>query len=113
MSTSEVGNLREAKQWDLADYLETKEDIVGFINACLDEDDLETLWVSLGDIARSKGMTKLSKETGITRDGLYKAFSPGGNPTFLNVVKVLKAFGLHLKIVPDETVEDEDAKKEC
>ena len=53
---------------------------------------------ALGDIARAKGMTQLSKETGITRDGLYKALSPTGNPSFDTVQKVVKAFGLKLDV---------------
>ena len=53
---------------------------------------------ALGDIARAKGMTQLSKETGITRDGLYKALSPTGNPSFDTVQKVIRAFGLKLNV---------------
>ena len=53
---------------------------------------------ALGDIARAKGMTQLAKETGITRDGLYKALSPTGNPSFDTVRKVIKAFGLKLDV---------------
>ena len=53
---------------------------------------------ALGDVARAKGMTQLSKETGITRDGLYKALSPTGNPSFDTVQKVIKAFGLRLDV---------------
>lgn len=51
-----------------------------------------------GDIAREKGMTQLSKETDITRDGLYKALSPTGNPSFDTVQKVVRAFGLKLNV---------------
>lgn len=98
MNTDEPRGLRQATEWDLEDYLDTKDDIIGFMNACLEEDDFETLWASIGDIARSRGMTQLSRETGITRDGLYKAFSPDGNPTFSNVMKVLKALGLRLSV---------------
>ena len=43
-------------------------------------------------------MTQLSRETGITRDGLYKALSPAGNPSFDTVQKVVRAFGLKLDV---------------
>lgn len=49
---------------------------------------------ALGNIARAKGITQLAKKTGITRDGLYKALSPTGNPSFDTVQKVVKALGL-------------------
>jgi probable addiction module antidote protein len=41
-------------------------------------------------------MTALARETGLTREGLYKALSPGGNPEFGTVMKVIRALGLHL-----------------
>jgi len=44
-------------------------------------------------------MTQLAKDTGITRDGLYKALSPGGNPSFDTIQKVLKAFNLRFNVV--------------
>jgi probable addiction module antidote protein len=37
---------------------------------------------------------QLAKETGLTREGLYKALSKDGNPSFGTVLKVLKALGL-------------------
>ncbi|MFR0869537.1 MAG: addiction module antidote protein [Adlercreutzia sp.] len=43
-------------------------------------------------------MTQLAKETGITRDGLYKALSPTGNPSLDTVQKVVKAFGLKIDV---------------
>lgn len=32
-------------------------------------------------------MSQLAKDTGLSREGLYKALSPGGNPTFDTVAK--------------------------
>ena len=52
--------------------------------------------VALGNIARAHGMVQLAKETGLTREGLYKALSAEGNPSLGTVLKVLKAFGLKL-----------------
>ena len=37
---------------------------------------------------------QLAKETGLTREGLYKALSKDGNPSLGTVLKVLKALGL-------------------
>jgi len=51
---------------------------------------------ALGDIARARGMMQLARETGLTREGLYKALSPDGNPSFSTVMKVCKALGLKL-----------------
>jgi len=51
---------------------------------------------ALGDIARAKGMTQVAKETGLSRESLYRALSADGNPSFATVLKVTKALGLRL-----------------
>jgi probable addiction module antidote protein len=52
----------------------------------------------IGDIARSKGMAQLARELNMDRAGLYRSFSPDGNPYFLTVVKVLDNLGFKLSI---------------
>jgi len=52
--------------------------------------------VALDSIARARGMTRLAKETGLSREGLYKALSADGNPEFSTVMKVINALGLRL-----------------
>ena len=49
--------------------------MAAYLNAALEHGDTSVIAAALGDVARAKGMTQLSKETGITRDGLYKALS--------------------------------------
>ncbi len=86
--------------WDAAEFLETEEDIIGYLNAVLEENDEALLRAALDDIARAKGMTKMARATGVTRDGLYKALSPEGNPSFVTVWKLLAALGMQLRVVP-------------
>ncbi|MGN0060676.1 MAG: addiction module antidote protein [Coriobacteriales bacterium] len=90
---------KQALPYDAAEFLETDEDIVAYLNAALDDGDPSLVSAALGDIARARGMTQLAKETGITRDGLYKALSPAGNPSFATVQKVVKALGYKLELV--------------
>ena len=47
---------------------------------------------------RLKNMSQLARDTGLTREGLYKAFSQEGNPTFATVAKVFKALGLQITV---------------
>ena len=54
----------------------------------------ELISESLGNIARAKGMTQLARETGISREGLYKALSAGDNPTIRKVQKNSGRFGI-------------------
>ena len=83
-------------RWDPVDYLKTEEDMAGYLQACLEEapDDPALVAAALGDIARARGMVRVAKETGLTREGLYKALSKDGNPSLGTVLKVLKALGL-------------------
>lgn len=90
--------MKKATKWDASEYLAAEEDIAAYLNAALEDGDTSVMAAALGDIARVKGMTQLAKETGITRDGLYKALSLTGNPSFDTVQKVIKAFGLRLDV---------------
>lgn len=85
-------------KWDSARFLETEEDIELYLEACLEEagDDPAFLVHALGVIARARNMSQLARDTGLTREGLYKAFSPDGNPTFQTVLKVANALGLKI-----------------
>ena len=64
--------------------------------ACQAPDDAAGIARALGDIARAKGMSKVARETGLSRESLYKALSEDGNPSLATVLKVAKALGLQL-----------------
>ena len=86
------------RKWDSAEYLKTDEDIVLYLEACLEEagDDAAFIAKALGTMARAKGMTQLAKETGLGRESLYKALSGEGNPSFATILKVMSALGIKL-----------------
>jgi probable addiction module antidote protein len=85
-------------RYDVVDYLKSEEDIAAYLDACIEEagDDAAYIAAALGDIARARGMAQLAKDTGISREGLYKALSAEGNPSLATVLKVVKALGLKL-----------------
>lgn len=85
-------------RYDTADYLETEEDIAAYLTACADEDDPALFLAALGDVARARNITQLAAQTGLTRMGLYKAFSGAGNPSFATVSKVAHALGLKITV---------------
>lgn len=89
-------------RWDAADYLETEEDMALYLDACLEEDsgDGSLVRAALNDIARARGMTQLARDTGLTREGLYRALSASGNPEFSTVFKVIKALKMKLHATP-------------
>lgn len=89
-------------RWNAADYLDTEEDMALYLDACLEEDpgDGSLIRAALGDIARARGMTQLAHDTGLTREGLYKALSTEGNPAFSTIFKVIRALGVKLHATP-------------
>ena len=83
-------------RWDSADYLKTEQDCADYFAMCVEDDpgDGSLIRQALGTIARARSMTQLAKDTGLAREGLYKALSPEGNPEFSTIMKVVKALGL-------------------
>jgi probable addiction module antidote protein len=86
--------------WNLADNINTKEDVIGILEAALEENDPDFLLSVIGGIARSNGMAQLARELNLDRAGLYKSFAPEGNPSFKTVFNLLDLLGLRLKIEP-------------
>lgn len=89
-------------RWDSAEYLETEEDIAAYLEAALEivqeENDPAFFVKALGVIARARGMSQMARDTGISRDGLYKALSDEGNPSFGTILRVTRALGLQLHV---------------
>lgn len=85
-------------RWDSASYLKTEQDMLEYIQACIEEapDDAAFISKALGTIARARGMTQLAKETGLGRESLYQSLSGDGNPSFDTILKVTHALGLKL-----------------
>ncbi len=87
-------------RWDTAEMLTSEEDMQLYLDACMEEDEGDGRLVNhaLGVIARARGMTQLAKDTGLAREGLYKALSAEGNPEFSTILKVTRALGLKLTV---------------
>lgn len=91
----------ETTKWDVQDSLQTPEDCALYILAALEEagDDPAYMAAVLGDVARSRGMAQTARAAGLTREGLYKAVGPDGNPSYATMVKILRALGLRFSVV--------------
>jgi len=87
------------KDFDVADYLDSSEVIAEYLSQILEDGDIDELLSAIDDIARAKGITQISKETGLSRESLYKTFKKGSRPRFDTVLKVLNNFGIKLQAV--------------
>ena len=87
-------------RWDAAQYIRSEEEARLYLEACAEEDpgDGSLIRVALSDIARARNMSSLARKVGMTRQGLYKALSTEGNPSFATVMRITRALGMDLRI---------------
>ncbi len=88
----------KTSKWDMAEFLDTKEDIIAHLSLALEENDIDFLLSILNALSRSKGMAQIASELGVSREGLYRSLSPGSNPAFGTVVKTLDNLGFKLNV---------------
>ena len=90
----------ETLPYDVAEQLRTPEEMAAYLEAWLEEapEDVSGIARALGDIARAKGMSAVARDTGLSRESLYKSLSENGNPSLGTVLKVAKALGLRFRV---------------
>ena len=86
--------------WDPAEYLETDEQIIAYLEDIFKSGDPDLIVTAIGDVARARGMAKIANDTKRGRESLYKSLSLGGNPSFETVMKVLSSLGFSLRPAP-------------
>jgi probable addiction module antidote protein len=84
-------------KWNPAEYLSTPARRLAYLEAVFEDGDPALIAKAVGDIARANGMTQLAAEAGVTREALYKALSPNGDPRLSTLLGVMRALGIKLK----------------
>ena len=87
------------KPFDVAEHLETDNDIWEFLAEVLATGTTSDFIHALNTAARAKGMTEVAKQAGVTRASLYKSLSADSNPRFETISKIVEALGGHLSVV--------------
>ena len=79
--------------YDVAEHLRTPEEMAAYLEACIEEADGDAAFIAkaLGDIARAQGMTQVARDSGLSRESLYKALSGERSPSFDTILKVVTA----------------------
>lgn len=99
-----VGEMKKNKtqitEWNVLDYLRTEKDIANYLQAALEENDVEFFLVALGDVAKARSINKIAKEIGVGRESLYKSLSGTRRPNVETVFKAIDALGLKVNFVP-------------
>lgn len=82
--------------FDAADYLIDDETIAEYLTAALEDPNPNVFLTAVRDVARARGMAQLAKDTGLGRESLYKALTPGAKPRYDTVLRLLNAMGVQL-----------------
>jgi probable addiction module antidote protein len=90
----------DIQPYDVVEVLTTESRIAAYLEVAFEESDPEYMAIAIGNVARARNMTKLAKDTGLTRDTLYRSFAKGGNPTLSTINAVVKSLGFQLSIKP-------------
>jgi len=88
------------KQFDAADYLDSEEMIAEYLSAALEDENPDVFLAAVSDVAKARGMTAIANSTGLGRESLYKALTPGAKPRYETIVKVLHGLGVRLTVQP-------------
>src|SRR5258708_17371717 len=85
-------------RYDVAEHLRNPKEMAAYLEECLEEAEGNAAFIAkaLGDIARAKGMAEIARDTGLSRESLYKALSGQRSPGFDTILKVIEALGLRL-----------------
>lgn len=83
-------------EYDPASALTDPENIAVFMADAFETGDAGHIAKALGVVARAKGMTELARESGLSREMLYRSFSEKGNPTLKTLLAVMRAVGVDM-----------------
>jgi probable addiction module antidote protein len=95
--------MMKTSPFDAADYLDSAEARAEYMTAALETGDAEFVRDAVGVVARARGMAMIAKDTGLSRESLYKALGKNGNPGFATVMRIVRALGLTLSARPAAT----------
>ena len=90
----------KTRPFDMANHLGSEEEITEYLRQVLEDNDPAELAGALGDIARARGMTQLARDTGLSRESLYKSLSGERAPSSETRFKVMQALGFKLTLAP-------------
>lgn len=88
----------KTRTFDVSNYLEDEADIAAYLQAAIEDGDPALLAAALGDIAKARGMSQLARDTGLSRESLYKSLSGERAPSSDTLFKVIHAMGFKLTL---------------
>ena len=88
----------QTKPLDIRDFLHSDEEIAEYINEAYHDENPRMFLIALGNVMRSKGVSKVAQETGLGRESLYKVFSGSASPKWDTLKKLLDNLGIEINM---------------
>lgn len=85
-------------KFEAVDYLDSEEMIAEYLTAALEDENPDVFLAAIADVAKVRGMSVIAQSTGLGRESLYKALSPGAKPRYDTILKVLHSLGVKLTV---------------
>ena len=93
----------KVSRWDASEYLSAPEDVVGYLNAAIEENDPALLQAALGDVAKAQGMTQMARDAGVVLEGPFR-LSKTEWDHFMAVLNVMEPGLVEMPFMPTEEV---------
>lgn len=90
-------NIQKDEPQNVVGQLNSIQEVIDYLEEAFEDGSPQLISATLGEVARSKGMTAVAAESGLGRESLYKALSHTGNPSFSTILSVLRSLGLQLR----------------
>ena len=92
------------KPFDTSAFLDDDEVVAEYLAAALEDVNPDVFLAAVGQVAKARGMSAIAESTGLGRESLYKALTPGAKPRYDTVLKVLQGLGVKLTVTCAATI---------
>jgi probable addiction module antidote protein len=90
--------MAKLKEFDPSAYLTNDEVVAEYLTAALEDPNPDVFLAAVGNVAKARGMSSIAEGSGLGRESLYKALTPGAKPRYDTVLKVLQSLGVKLTV---------------
>jgi len=84
--------------FDASEHLDNEEVIAEYLALSLADPDPDAFVMAIANVAKARGLSKVASDSGLGRESLYKALSPGSKLRYETVRKLLDSLGVRLTV---------------
>lgn len=85
--------------FNVVDYLTSPEAIAAYINDVISSGNSDLMKEAIKNVLQAKGVAKIAEQSGLTREGVYKALRPSSKPQWDTIRSLLAGLGLEVRVV--------------